>query len=114
VSGPAVVLVGVAVFAGAARGVLTLLQATAISDRGGSRHYGQLSGVLAARGMAATAVAPWAGAALAETLGGYTPVFALLAVVAALAALLSAGTVPSPHRIEPDGSVRTDDAERVR
>ena len=45
---------------------------------------------------------PVAGAALAVTLGGYTPVFALLALVAALAALLIAGTVPSPHPTEPD------------
>lgn len=34
--------------AGMVRGKLTLLQATAITDRWGTTHYGRLSGVLAA------------------------------------------------------------------
>jgi predicted MFS family arabinose efflux permease len=51
--------------------------------------------------MVATALAPWAGAALSEVLGGYPLVFAVLAGLAALAAVLIAGTVPrhaSPRR----------------
>ena len=72
------------------------LQATAISDRWGATHYGRLNGLLSAPAMVATALAPWAGAALAQTLGGYPAVFALLAAVAALAALLAAGSVPRP------------------
>src|SRR5688572_14592109 len=74
--GPAVALVGAAMLAGAARGVFTLLQATAVSDRWGSSHYGRLNGLLLAPATVATALAPWAGAALSEVLGGYPPVFA--------------------------------------
>ena len=99
--GPAVALVGAAMLAGAARGVFTLLQATAVSDRWGSSHYGRLNGLLLAPAMVATALAPWAGAALSEVLGGYPLVFAVLAGLAALAAVLIAGTVPrhaSPRR----------------
>ena len=92
--GPTAALVAVAVLAGAARGVFTLLQATAISDRWGSTHYGRLGGLLTAPAMVATALSPWAGAVLATALGGYPPVFALLAVVAAVAAVLAAGSVP--------------------
>jgi MFS family permease len=98
--GPAVLLVAVAMLAGAARGVFTLLQATAISDRWGSTHYGRLGGLLTAPAMLATALAPWAGAALAEALGGYPAVFVVLAVLAAAAAALVAGTIP-PDRGRP-------------
>ncbi|MBW0118287.1 hypothetical protein [Pseudonocardia abyssalis] len=70
--------------AGATRGVFTLLQATAISDRWGSTHGGRI----------ATALSPWAGAVLATALGGYPLVFALLAVIAAVAAVLAAGSIP--------------------
>jgi MFS family permease len=96
--GPALLLVAAAMLAGAARGVFTLLQATAISDRWGSAHYGRLNGLLSAPAMVATALAPWAGAALSEVLGGYPVVFVLLAGLAALAAALAAGSVPGrPH-----------------
>ena len=92
--GPAALLIAGAMLAGAARGVFTLLQATAISDRWGTAHYGRLNGLLSAPAMVATALAPWAGAALSEVLGGYPIVFAVLAGVAALAAVLAAGSVP--------------------
>jgi MFS family permease len=96
--GPAALLVAAAMLAGAARGVFTLLQATAISDRWGAAHYGRLNGLLSAPAMLATALAPWAGAALADLLGGYPTVFAVLAGTAALAAILAAGSVPTSHR----------------
>lgn len=92
--GPTALLVAAAMLTGAARGVFTLLQATAISDRWGATHYGRLNGLLNAPAMMAMALAPWAGAALAEVLGGYPAVFVVLAVLAALAAALAAGTVP--------------------
>jgi len=94
VPGPAVALIAAAMLAGAARGVFTLLQATAVSDRWGPTHYGRLSGVLGAPVMLATAVAPWVGAALAGALGGYPALFVVLAGVAALAAVAAAGSVP--------------------
>jgi MFS family permease len=92
--GPAVLLVAAAVLVGATRGVFTLLQATAISDRWGAAHYGRLNGLLSAPAMLATALAPWAGSALAGVLGGYPAVFAVLAAVAAVAAVLAVGSVP--------------------
>jgi MFS family permease len=92
--GPAALLIAAAMLAGAARGVFTLLQATAITDRWGSTHYGRLNGLLGAPAMFATAVSPWAGAALAEPLGGYPAVFTVLAVLAGLAAVLAVGSVP--------------------
>ncbi|MCH6165231.1 MFS transporter [Pseudonocardia alaniniphila] len=96
--GPAALLIAVGMLVGAARGILTLLQATSISERWGSAHYGRLGGLLAAPAMFATALAPWAGAALADVLGGYANVFLLLAVLAAVAAILIAGSVPAPVR----------------
>src|SRR3954470_8477789 len=94
--GPTVLLIAAAMLAGAARGVFTLLQATAISDRWGAAHYGRLNGLLSAPALLATALAPWAGAALAQTLGGYPAVFAVLAGLAALAAVLAIGSTPRP------------------
>lgn len=98
--GPTTLLIVVAMLAGAARGVFTLLQATAISDRWGTVHYGRLNGLLSAPALIATALGPWAGAALARTLGGYPAVFAVLAGLAALGAVLALGSappVPSPR-----------------
>ncbi|WP_232661440.1 MFS transporter [Pseudonocardia sp. TRM90224] len=92
--GPTALLIAAAMLAGSARGVFTLLQATAISDRWGATHYGRLNGLLTAPAMVATALAPWAGAALAELLGGYPTVFVVLAVLAGIAAVLAAATVP--------------------
>lgn len=94
VPGPAWALVAGAMLAGAARGVFTLLQATALSDRWHPRAYGRLNGLLSAPVMFAVAVSPWAGSALAGPFGGYPAVFVLLAVAAALAAVLAVGTVP--------------------
>ncbi|MFD0904561.1 MFS transporter [Actinomadura sediminis] len=93
--GPVALLIAVAVLAGTARGVTTLLLATAVSDRWGTAAYGSLSGVLAAPVTVAGAVAPWAGAALAAVFGGQAALFAVLAAVAAAAALLAAGSVPA-------------------
>jgi MFS family permease len=92
--GPAVALVAAAMLAGAARGIFTLLQATAVTDRWGSMHYGRLNGLVSAPSTLATAVAPWAGAALAVLLGGYPGVFVLLAAVALVAAVLALGSIP--------------------
>lgn len=91
VPGPFPLLVGIAVAAGVVRGNLTLLQATAVSDRWGTTHYGRLSAVLGAPVTVAGAVAPFAGAALALKFGGYTALFTTLAGISFLAALLAAG-----------------------
>ncbi|QYX80242.1 MFS transporter [Streptomyces akebiae] len=92
VSGPFPLLVGIAVAAGMVRGNLTLLQATAVTDRWGTTDYGRLSGLLAAPATIASALAPFAGAALAGPLGGYPSLFAVLALASAAAALLVLGS----------------------
>lgn len=83
------------VLAGMVRGNLTLLQATAVTDRWGATHYGRLSGLLAAPATAASALAPFVGAALAAPLGGYPHLFGLLALLAVVAALIVVATSPS-------------------
>ncbi|MEU5891753.1 MFS transporter [Streptomyces sp. NPDC047461] len=90
VSGPYPLLLLLAVTAGMVRGNLTLLQATAVSDRWGTTHYGRLSGLLAAPVTIASALAPFAGAALAGELGGYPALFGLLAGISVIAGVLAA------------------------
>ncbi|PWK89529.1 putative MFS family arabinose efflux permease [Lentzea atacamensis] len=94
VPGPAVLLIAGAVFAGVARGIFTLVQATAITDRWGAVHYGRLSGLLAVPVTLTAAIAPWAGSVMAAWLGGYSAVFVVLGMIAVLAAGLSAASVP--------------------
>jgi hypothetical protein len=77
---------------GSARGVFTLLQATAVSDRWGSQSFGRLNGILSAPTMLAAASAPWLVAVFADGLGSHSRVVVLLAGVAAVAALVMAGT----------------------
>jgi len=45
----------------------------------------------------AIAISPWAGSALADLLGGYPPVFVILAGVSLAAAMMALTTVPSPQ-----------------
>ncbi|MEV2256975.1 MFS transporter [Streptomyces sp. NPDC050147] len=92
VPGPVPLLVVLAVLAGMVRGNLTLLQATAVTDRWGATHYGRLSGLLAAPVTVAGALAPFAGAALAAELGGYPALFTVLAGTSVLACALAAGS----------------------
>lgn len=94
IPGPVPLLVVLAVIAGLVRGNLTLLQATAVTDRWGTTHYGRLSGILAAPVTIASAVSPFAGAALAGPLGGCPGLFAVLAVISAIAAALAAASKP--------------------
>ncbi|MDQ0810250.1 MFS family permease [Streptomyces sp. B3I7] len=98
VPGPYALLIAVSVVAGMVRGNLTLLQATAITDRWGTTHYGRLSGLLAAPAHSAAALAPFAGAALAVPLGGYGPLFFLLATVSTAAALIAPWTATAAVR----------------
>ncbi|MEU9240673.1 MFS transporter [Streptomyces sp. NPDC048385] len=98
VSGPFPLLVGIAIAAGMVRGNLTLLQATAVTDRWGTTHYGRLSALLAAPATIASAMAPFAGAALAGPLGGYPGLFTALALGSAAAAFFAAGGTPSRPR----------------
>lgn len=99
ISGPTAALIAVIMLNGSARGIETLIQATAIPDRWGTTAYGRLSGILAAPTTIAGAVAPWVGASLAVRLGGYPTMFALLAGFSALAVAFLATSIPRPeHR----------------
>ncbi|MFF8717667.1 MFS transporter [Streptomyces sp. NPDC015184] len=101
--GPYILLIAVSVAAGMVRGNLTLLQATAVTDRWGHTHYGRLSGLLAAPATAAAALAPFASAALAPLLGGYGRLFFLLAAVSVAAGFIAPWTaigVVEPPRFE--------------
>lgn len=101
VPGPYGLLIAVSAVAGMVRGNLTLLQATAVTDRWGTTHYGHLSGLLAAPAHTAAALAPFAGAALAVPLGGYGPLFFLLATASVAAALVAPWTAAGAVRRRP-------------
>jgi MFS family permease len=85
-------LLVVAIGAGVMRGIMTLLQATAVTERWGATHYGHLSAFLNAPVMIATALGPFVGAALANLLGGYAAMFVALGSIAAAGALLAVAT----------------------
>ena len=89
-----VALVAVAILAGFVRGIMTLLQATAVTERWGPTHYGHLSGFLSAPISLTTALGPWIGAALASLLHGYAPMFLVLGAVGVIAALIAIASVP--------------------
>jgi MFS family permease len=99
---------------GLARGLYTLVQATAVTDRWGPAAYGTLNGLLTAPALAAAAVAPFAGAALASALGSYAAAFVVLAGLAAVAALLVLGATPRSTGPEPQGSPSHRDGEPSR
>jgi predicted MFS family arabinose efflux permease len=84
-------LIALCMILGLARGIYTLVQATAVTDRWGPAAYGTLNGVLTAPALATAAAAPFVGAALAHLLGGYSAAFLVLAGVAVAAAALAAG-----------------------
>ena len=91
-------LIGAAIVAGMARGVFTLLQATAVTDRWGATHYGHLTGLLSAPLTITMALAPFAGAALAGLLDGYATTFLLLGAITVAAALISLASTPKLPR----------------
>jgi MFS family permease len=76
---PVAVVCALSFAAGIARGIFTLIQATAVSDRWGTHEYGARSGILSGGVLTASAFAPWIGASLASALGSYTAAFVVLA-----------------------------------
>jgi MFS family permease len=91
----AAALVVAAVVAGAVRGILTLLHATAVADRWGVSAYGRLTGLLSAPVTMTAALFPWVGASVAAGLDGFLDMFWLMAGLAIAAAVISLGSVPS-------------------
>ncbi len=93
----AAALIGIAVGAGLVRGIFTLIQATAITDRwGGGEHYGRLNGLMSAPIVIVMALAPWAGAVLSTWTGTYAHAYLVLGAIALVGAVISAATIPRP------------------
>lgn len=116
VPGPTGALVALSMLAGIGRGIATLLQATAITDRWGPRAYGHLSGMLGLPVLLSTALAPWAGAMLADVTGSYATGFAILSVLAGVGTVLMIASARSPtpvssSRSGPPGSRSAPDHE---
>jgi len=88
-------LIGLGVLVGLTRGIYTLIQATAVTDRWGPSSYGTLNGLLMAPTLVASASAPFVGAAVARLVGSYAEAFMLLAGIAAVAAVLLVWATPS-------------------
>lgn len=93
IPGPAGLLIAVAIVAGAARGLYTLVGATLVSDLWGPERYAAINGVLGAPVSVATALGPFAGAWIAEASGGYPATFAILAALAGVGSVLSVQAV---------------------
>lgn len=88
--GPVVLLFAIAILAGAARGLFTLVGATVVSDHWGPERYAALNGVYNAPLGVAAALAPAFGAAVTSWTGGPTGLFVALGVLGLLAAALAA------------------------
>jgi MFS family permease len=89
---PVVVVCALSFAAGTARGIFTLIQATAVGDRWGTEDFGARNGILSGAVMAAAAFAPWVGTLLASALGGYAAAFVVLAI-----GCLAATALVRPH-----------------
>ncbi len=87
-------LMALSIVLGLARGIYTLVQATAVTDRWGPSAYGSLNGILTAPALVAAASAPFVGAALAHVTGSYSTAFLVLAGVAVVAAGLAVRATP--------------------
>ncbi|GAA4754466.1 MFS transporter [Actinomycetospora chibensis] len=88
VPGPAPLLVAFAVVAGAGRGLHTLLQASTVADRWGTRAFGRINGVFSAPVTLAVALAPAGGVAVAGLVGGFPAAFLVLGLMTLLAAVV--------------------------
>lgn len=88
-------LIGIAVGAGLVRGIFTLIQATAITDRWGGEHYGRLNGLMSAPIVIVMALAPWAGTVLSTWTGSYAHAYLVLGAIALVGAVISAATIPA-------------------
>jgi MFS family permease len=108
VPGPAGALIAVAVLVGAVRGVGTLLQATVVAERWGTARYASLAGAFAAPITAASALAPFGGAALVDVVGSRTGALAVLSGLVLLAAAAAARVMtPDPRSPVLDPGRRT-------
>ncbi|GAA4771812.1 MFS transporter [Actinomycetospora chlora] len=88
VPGPAALLIALAIVAGAGRGLHTLLQASTVADRWGTRAFGRVNGVFSAPVTLAVALAPAGGVAVAALTGGFPSAFLVLGLATVAAALI--------------------------
>lgn len=88
--GPAPLLIGAGMLAGAVRGCQTLLQATIVADRWGTTSLGTLQGIFAAPLTVVTALAPAVGPALATWFGSYAAMALVMALTTGTALLITA------------------------
>ncbi|GAD83351.1 MFS transporter [Nocardia asteroides NBRC 15531] len=94
-------LIAVSIGAGLIRGIMTLVQATAITDRWGATHYGRLNGLMSAPVVVVMAAAPFAGTALMSWTGTWARTYLVLAVIAAVAAAIALATIPrTPQHLD--------------
>ncbi|MDJ0489707.1 hypothetical protein QNA24_25340 [Rhodococcus qingshengii] len=91
----------IAIGAGLVRGIFTLIQATAITDRWGGAHYGRLNGLMSAPIVIVMALAPWAGTVFSTWTGSYAHAYLVLGVIALVGAVISAATIPLPPSAAP-------------
>ncbi|USQ75203.1 MFS transporter [Ornithinimicrobium cryptoxanthini] len=94
---PLMLVVAASVGAGVARGIYTLLQATSVSDRWGTRSFGALNGIATVPATVAMVAAPAGAAFLAELVGSYTTAFYLLAALTVVGAALALGSGVRPR-----------------
>jgi MFS family permease len=87
--GPVWLLIGVGTLAGAVRGAMTLIQATAVADRWGTRNYGAINGAFAAPVTIVAAITPAAGVAIAAGAGSYAFMAVIMAGVAVIGMILA-------------------------
>lgn len=89
VPGPPWLLIGCGILAGAVRGAITLVNASAVADRWGTRNYGAINGVYAAPITLIDAFAPALAPLLAAAVGGFATGSVLLAAVALAGAVIA-------------------------
>lgn len=102
--GPAFLLAILAVCAGAIRGALTLVQASAVAERWGTGRLGLLNGIFTAPLTAATALAPAIGIGLAVVAGSYPAALVILAGAWAPGTIAVALSRPHPVQRRPSAS----------
>jgi MFS family permease len=88
VPGPAPLLIALAIVAGAGRGLHTLLQASTVAERWGTRAFGRINGVFSAPVTLAVALAPAGGVAVAGLTGSFPAAFLVLGLATLLAAVV--------------------------
>jgi len=87
--GPGWLLILLGVLTGAVRGAQTLIQASAVADRWGTRNYGSINGAFAAPITITAALTPAIGAATAVGLGSYSLMTLVMAGLALAAVALA-------------------------